>query len=237
MGLLNSIIKNPLGLLGASANLHDGISVIHKFGYNPDIANGSVPETIWSAGGLYPWSAFDSASTLTVVSTNASDTCTLKISGLDENFYMFSETVTLNGTTNVTTARAFKRVYRMSYSDDAVGNITAKIGATTVAQVQAGKNQTLMAVYTVPAGYEAYLFAGDASVNKAHDAQIGFYARLPGESFKIAHMAEVYENSYRYDFVAPLRITEKTDLDVRVDVVENSNTRVTANFDLLLVRL
>jgi hypothetical protein len=237
MGLLNTIINNPFGLLGASGDMYDGLSVIHKFGYNPDIANGSVPETVWSAGGLYPWSAFDSASTLTVASTNASDTGQLKISGLDENFYMFSETVTLNGTSNVTTSRQFKRVYRMSYADDAVGNITAKISTTTVAQIQAGKNQTLMAVYTVPAGYEAYLFTGDTSVNKGHDAQVGFYARLPGESFKIAHMAEVYENSYRYDFPAPLRIAEKTDLDVRVDEVENSGTRVTANFDLLLVRL
>ena len=236
MGLLNDIVRLPHGLLGASAGIYDGLSVIHKFGYNPDIANGSVPETIWSAGGLYPWTAFDSASALTVASTETGDTGTLKISGLDEDFYMFSETITLNGTTDVVTTKQFKRVYRMSYSDDAVGTITAKISATTVAQVDAGKNQTLMAVYTVPAGYDAYLFTGDTSVNKGHDAQIGFYARLPGESFKVAHMAEVYENAYRYDFLAPLRVSEKTDLDVRVETVENSGTRVTANFDLLLVR-
>ena len=57
MGLLNDIVRLPHGLLGASAGIYDGLSVIHKFGYNPDIANGSVPETIWSAGGLYPWTA------------------------------------------------------------------------------------------------------------------------------------------------------------------------------------
>ena len=237
MGLLNSVIKNPLGLLGASANLHDGISVIHKFGYNPDVDNNSEPETIWSTGGLYPWASFDSASTLTIASTNTSDTDTIKISGLDNDFNMFSETITVNGTSNVTTTKQFKRVYRMSYTGNAVGTITAKIGATTVAQIDAGENQTLMAVYTVPAGYEAYVLAGDATVQKNKDCQVAFYARSQDESFRIAHIAELFENSYRYDFPAPLRIAEKTDLDVRVKEVESNNTRVTANFDLLLVRL
>lgn len=236
MGLLNDVIKMPYGLLGVSANQYDGLSVIHKFGFNPDINTNSDPESVWSAGGLYPWSSFDSASVLTIASTDASDSDTLEISGLDSNFNLLTENVTINGTTNVTTNKAFKRVYRMRYLGDAQGDITAKISAVTVAQIDAGKNQTLMAVYTVPAGYEAYILAGDATVQKNKDAQIAFYVREHSKSFAIAHMAEVYENSYRYDFVAPLRIPEKTDLDVRASEVENNNTRVTANFDILLVR-
>ena len=34
-----------------------GHSVVHKFGANFDIDNNSEPETVWTAGGLYPWSA------------------------------------------------------------------------------------------------------------------------------------------------------------------------------------
>ena len=236
MGLLNDVIKMPYGLLGVSANQYDGLSVVHKNGYNSNITNSSVPETVWNNDGLYPWSAFNTASTLSLESTSASDTGSITIDGLDDNYYPFKETITLTGTTAVTTARQFKRVQNITYADDAVGTITASIGDDVVGQVDPGQNRSLMAIYTVPAGYDAYVLTGDASVNKGHDAQIEFYGRPFGQSFMIQHMAEIYENSYRYDFTAPLRMTEKTDLDVRVSSVENSGTRVTANFDLLLVR-
>ena len=31
---------------------------IHKFGHNPALSN-TAYESVWTAGGLYPWSAFD----------------------------------------------------------------------------------------------------------------------------------------------------------------------------------
>ena len=236
MGLLNDVIKMPHGLLGVSANQYDGLSAIHKSGYNPDISNSSVPETVWNAGGLYPWDAFNSSTTLSIVSTNAGDTGVVIITGLDVNYNVVSEALTLTGTTAVTTDKSYKRVQSMVYNDDATGTISASIGDDVVGQVDPGKNRSLMAIYTVPAGYEAYILTGDASVNKNRDAQIEFYGRPFGQSFIIQHTAEIYENSYRYDFTVPLRMPEKTDLDVRVSSVENSGTRVTANFDILLVR-
>lgn len=236
MGLLNDVIKMPHGLLGVAANMFDGISIVHKNGYNPDIDNSSVPQSIWNAGGIYPWDVFNGSTTLSIVSTNAGDTGVVIITGLDVNYHVVSETLTLTGTTAVTTAKSYNRVQSMVYNDDATGTITANVGSDVVCQVDAGQNTSLMAIYTVPAGYDAYILIGDASINKNKDAQIGFYARPFGKSFMVQHMAELYENSYRYDFTAPLYMAEKTDLDVRVTDVENSNTRVTATFDILLVR-
>ena len=218
-----------------------GHSFVHKFGANFDIDNNSEPETVWTFGGLYPWSALSSAQILYCASTSGSDTDALEIYGLDADFNEQIETVQLDGTNPVTTTQEFLRVYRMIYRDSAqnAGVITARVvsgAGTVVADIQTGFAQTLMALFTVPAGHTAYLLCGDLSVQKNKDAQVLFFQRPFGSNFRIAHMAEVYENTYRYDFPIPIPLPEKTDLEVRVDNVETNNTRVTANFDLILVK-
>jgi len=218
-----------------------GHSFVHKFGANFDIDSSSEPETVWTFGGLYPWSALSSAQILYCASTSGSDTDALEIYGLDADFNEQIETVQLDGTNPVTTTQEFSRVYRMIYRDSGpnAGVVTARDVSgegTVVADIQTGFAQTLMALFTVPAGHTAYLLCGDLSVQKNKDAQVLFFQRPFGSNFRIAHMAEVYENTYRYDFPIPIPLPEKTDLEVRVDNVETNNTRVTANFDLILVK-
>ena len=219
-----------------------GHSVLHKFGANFDIDNNSAPETVWSAGGLYPWGALATAQSLYVLSDDVADTEEVEIQGLDASYNAITETVTLNGTTAVQTDVSFLRVYRMLYDHGGTneGTITARTVSgtgTVVAQIDEGFAQTLMAVYTVPAGYTAYIGNIDASVQKNKDAQVQLFVRAaPTQSFRIKHMAEVYESQYRYEFHYPLRVDEKGDIDVRTAEVESNNTRVTANFDVLLVK-
>ncbi len=211
---------------------------VHKFGANFDIDTGSTPETIWTAGGLYPWSAFDDAETLYCLSTSASDTTTLHVEGLDANYELQSETVTLTGTTAVTTANTYKRVFRLAYDADNAGTITARTESATgtiVAQIDVGYAQSLMALYTIPAGYTGFIVAGDMTINAFRDVQLKFFVRQFGKPFRIAHMAET-RGLYRYDFNAPLKITEKSDIDVRIDDVSLSNSRATANFDIVLLK-
>ena len=231
---------NPLAIAKGEVN---GYSVVHKFGANFDIDNNSEPETVWTGGGLYPWSSLATAQTLYVLSESSEDTGTLEIQGLDENYNLQTEELTLTGTTAVTTVNTFLRVYRMIYTDGGAGNagiITARVGSSSgvvVAQIEVGFSQTLMCIYTVPAGYTAYLMAGDFSVQKTKDAQVLLMQRPFGkQNFRIAHMAEVYETTYRYDFPIPLPLPEKTDLEVRADNVETNNTRVTSNFTMVLVK-
>jgi len=61
------------------------------------------------------------------------------------------------------------------------------------------------------------------------------YHRNFNKPFRVAHIAEA-TGHYRYDFHAPLRVTEKTDIDIRIDQVSGNDTRVTANFDLVLIK-
>ena len=213
--------------------------IVHKFGANFDIDQITTPETVWSAGGLYPWSSLATAQTIYCISTSASDTAVLTIEGLDANYNEQIETVTLTGTTAVATSNTFIRVFRMTYEDGAnVGTITARVTSgtgTVVAQIDIGYAQTLMSVYTVPAGYTAYMVTTDCTIDSHKDCQILMYHRLFGKPFRIAHVAEA-TGHYRYDFYAPLRVPEKTDIDIRIDNVSGNDSRVTANFDLVLIK-
>jgi len=213
--------------------------IVHKFGANFDIDQITTPETVWSAGGLYPWSSLATAQTIYCISTSASDTAVLTIEGLDANYNEQIETVTLTGTTAVATSNTFIRVFRMTYEDGAnVGTITARVTSgtgTVVAQIDIGYAQTLMSVYTVPAGYTAFMVTTDCTIDSRKDCQILMYHRLFGKPFRIAHVAEA-TGHYRYDFYAPLRVPEKTDIDIRIDNVSGNDSRVTANFDLVLIK-
>ena len=213
--------------------------IVHKFGANFDIDQATDPESVWTGGGLYPWASLSSAQTIYCVSTSASDTAVLTVEGLDSSYHEISETVTLTGTSAVTTTNQFIRVFRMTYEDGAnLGTITARTvsaSGTIVAQIDIGYAQTLMAVYTVPAGHTGYLVALDSTIDSNKNAQLLMYHRLFGKPFRIAHIAET-SGHYRYDFHAPLRIPEKTDIDIRIDSVSGNDSRVTANFDLVLIK-
>lgn len=212
--------------------------IVHKFGANFDIDQGTDPESVWTGGGVYPWASLSSAQTIYCLSTSASDTTTLTIEGLDANYDEISETVTLTGLTAVTTTNQFLRVFRMAYDATNVGDIEARVtsaSGTIVAQIDAGYAQTLMSIYTVPAGHTGYLVALDATIDGTKTCQMLMYHRLTGKPFRIAHIAET-EGHYRYDFTAPLTVPEKTDIDIRIDNVSGNDARVTANFDIVLIR-
>jgi len=213
--------------------------IVHKFGANFDIDQATDPESVWTGGGLYPWASLSSAQTIYCISTSGSDTAVLSIEGLDANYNELVESVTLTGTSAVTTTNAFLRVFRMTYEDGAnAGDITARTvseSGAIVAQINTGYAQTLMAVYTIPAGFTGYLVALDATIDGTKNCQVLMYHRLFGKPFRIAHIAES-DGHYRYEFVAPLTVPEKTDIDIRVAEVSGNDARVTANFDLVLIR-
>lgn len=212
----------------------------HKFGAVPSMTVNTTG-SVWDIDDtLYPWSSLTSAGTLTVDRASASDADkVITIIGLDANYNQITENVTLTSATGNATTQSFLRVYRAyMYNGSAtnVGNIDIKISSTTIARITAGKGQTLMAIYTVPAGYTAYLTQGVMSVKSGADATGDFFVRYGGETaFRIAHTFEVASAEYFYAFHVPFKIPEKSDIDVRASVRSN-NARVTAAFDFYLIR-
>lgn len=214
-------------------------TALFKYGYNPLIIN--VNETIWDVGGLYSYPSSALAMTATSASAGTDEDVKVTIIGLDANYDEQSEEVTLNGSGTATTTKTFIRVYRAYISGDAapVGNINIANGGTTYARVTAGENQTLMAVYTVPAGHTLYVTQGVATHGTDTTGAymtVRFVARSPGGVFRTATKVDIIGGEILFPFTYPLRIEEKTDLEVRAICSKNQNNAVSATFEGVLVR-
>lgn len=227
--------------INIARGLVKGTSFVHKFGAVPSMSNGTTG-TIWDKNDtLYPWSAWDTASVINVDRASTSDANkTVTVVGLDSNYNQISEDIILTNATNNTSTNIFKRVFRAYVSDGEtnVGAINIQVNSTDVAVIAAGKGQTLMAIYTIPAGYTGLLMQGTASAQAGSDATGDMFIRYFGQSsFRVGHSFEVSGagGQYMYNFAVPVAIPEKSDIDVRV-AVRTNNGRYTAAFDIILIK-
>lgn len=215
----------------------------HKFGAVPAMSQ-NTKGTVWDVNDtLYPWTALDTPAVVNVERNNVADEGhTVTVQGLDADYNFVEDTIVINGADTLGTV-LFKRVNRAFCTAGGAtntGNIDIEAGAaggTTVARITAGKGQTLMAVYTVPAGKTGYLYQGTATVQASADATGDMMVRYFGQdTFRVGHTFEVSGTGgqYLYDFAFPIPIPEKSDIDIRATVRSN-NARLTAAFDILLV--
>ena len=229
-----------------------------KFGYNPLVVNSL--ETVWAQGGLYSY--LSSASTLYISSSSTDDdvgetgATSAKVSGLDANYNEVSVTVDLNGQAGVQLGDASNwiRVNRIEVLSAGSGGANAGVlyvgteatpssGVPTnkYATVAIGDNQTLMALWTVPRGYSAYLYetnvtAACTTSNKLLTCNI--VARPQGGVFNVKDKFGIQVDGgsivQKYNF--PLKFTEKTDIEVRaISDSGTGNVEVSAGLDILYI--
>lgn len=241
---LNMAVSEPFGLLVAKGDV-PGTTGLFKFGFNADVD--AAEETIWDGGGLYSYPA--SALAMTIVSSSASDAAagtgarTVTVVGLNASYVEIAQTITLNGTTAVNIPTALLRVYRAfvvtaGSGNTAAGTLTIANAGTTYAQITLGDNQTLMAVYTVPAGYTLYLTSSNISAGTANANQY-LTARLVqrpfGGVFRDISKLTLHDGTASFDgFIVPLRFPEKTDIEIRA-IGSGTNNSVGGVFSGYLV--
>lgn len=218
---------------------------VHKFGRNTAPANG-IEETVWDGSTIYPWSTtwfLGPAKVFLKSSATGDESKTIFIQGLDTDYNLQSETITLDAadsTVGVESANTYVRLFRMynSGSTPIVGDISAlygSAGGVEVAKILIGQEQTLMCVYTVPAGHTAYLLKYDfsGSANAAIASRLLFCE--PNGVFRVQHSGAVYGGHYMYEFQVPLPVPEKTDIDMRL-TASTGGAVLSANFDLFIVK-
>lgn len=228
--------------LNIARGLVKGVSHVHKFGAAPEMSNGTTG-SVWDVSEtLYPWSAFNSGASVLTIDCASTDEVggQVSIQGLDANYELQTEVVDLTTQNGNTTENTFIRVFRAYYIDQTAltntGNINIKVGVTTVARITAGKGQTLMAIYTVPAGHTAYLQKGSCGTVSTDSVSGDMMVRYFGQNnFRIGHAFET-TGQYTYDFPVPLAIPEKSDIDVRISLIVGNNIRVSAAFDMILIK-
>ena len=228
-----------------------GHSILDKFGRNADIDSGA-PEDVWDGGG--DWVAPTAARIHNIVSTSALDAVansgarTVRVYGLDAAWNHQEETVNMAGVAGVLTVNTYTMIYRMKTltgGTDAgnVGVISAiaQVDGTTTAQISAGQNQTLMAVYMVPAGKTGYITSMGAALNRAGsaNADVELWAKPFGGVWTIKHITGVDKqgtNAFHHIFTLPMRddFVEKTLIKIRAGATAN-NTDISAHFDMILV--
>lgn len=257
MSVSTSITKNgrvePFDLQVSRNQIYDH-KVIFKFGFNPDI-NG-IEETIWDSGGIY---AYPSAATVMKVSSSSTnDTAagtgarTIVVEGLDGDYNEVEEIVTLNGQTAVNTTTSFLRVNRAyvltagsggTAAGDiyvGVGTVTAGVPATIYAHITLGDNQTLMAIWTVPAGYTGYFDHFNVATGTTNPNQyVGMRViqRNLGGVFRTLIKQTIGAGSGVADFVLkyPIEVQEKTDIEMRASS-SGSNNLVSADFSVVYIK-
>ena len=219
----------------------NGYSSEHKFGAVPAMSQNQTG-TIWDVDDTaYPWSSWSTAGTVDIPAVNASDDGKkITIVGLDADYNAQSEEITVSSSGAVTSTNSYVRLFRAYVSEGIsnVGVINVQKSSVTVLRINANKGQTLMAIYTVPSGYTAYLIQGTATCQGNADATGDMYVRYFGETaFRIGHSFEFSGagGQYMYKFAVPRVIPEKSDIDVRASVRSN-NARLTSAFDMILVQ-
>ena len=209
-----------------------------KFGYNPLI--NETEETIWEAGGIYVYPS--SALTLTATSSaGATDSAVaITVQGLDADYNEISENIVLSGAGTATTTQSFFRVYRafVTGSKALTGTVSFANGGTTYATINSD-NQTLMSLWTVPAGYTAYLMQTDVTVMTEANNKFGtvrLVTRAPGGVFRTQDLFAAQNTDIVREYAIPLPIAEKTDIEFRaVGSSANALLHVSATFELVYI--
>ena len=224
-----------------------GYSSFSVFGYNPDLDQ--TEESVWPDGGVVPHPT--SESQLTIVSTDVNDdgdpastgARTVYIEGVDEDYEIVSETITMNGTTGVTTTNSYLYVNQfyvvtVGSTGSNEGEITAKVGATLYDMIAVGYNNRTTAHYCVPAGYTAYLLEGifTAGQDSGSTGVTGYLKQHgPDGILRVGAVSAINNGSVKYDFANPYQVPEKNCIGASAIGSANNNL-VSAYFNLLLVQ-
>ena len=202
------------------------------FGYSAGIGDTSTPQTIWEGANNATQNnyVFPTVSApLVLVSTSASDVGIVFVGGLDINFNIVSEYITLTGTTPVTTVNSYFRVNTLYYTNGVnVGTIKATQGSTTIyGYINPGVGQSQSAVYTVPNGYTFYEQAIQANSTLANQAVLfqeqrnyNIVSTRTLNGYSITHNANTIDYGispfstgfFNIPFNCPFPLTQGTDL-------------------------
>jgi hypothetical protein len=235
----------------------DGSSSVNKFGENKN-APKDIHSDIWDggavAGGHY---VFPATATITHIrqATDQAGTdggATIELQGLDANWELVIQTADLDAvdtTVEVVLTTPLIRVFRKKVLANVVLSADVWSGATGMAAltaksiITAGKNQTLMAIYTVPAGKTAYMssyyYSVVNSTNKTPTStEFAVWAadRAAGYEFQLKHEVAIPLNGpgNQHYFNPPLKFTEKTDIRMSAEPIDEAGY-VHAGFDLVLI--
>lgn len=218
-----------------------GMKWVNVFGCNDSVTTTEVE--IWDGATAYNY--LNAASILQISSASANDTAAgtgarvLTIYGLDGSYNEISESIVLNGTTNVPTVNSYLRVHRMEVtSAGSVGHnqgiISAKVSTTAYAQIVVGHNKTCQGLYTIPAGKTGYLYTVQFNTGVNSDLETTIKTRQFGKVFLSNAEQFIYANTGKLEAVCPFPLPEKTDVAMTA-LTSGGTKKINGYVGLLLI--
>ena len=241
-------------MLSIPAGDIEGHSSVNKFGASSSVADG-VNEEIWDGATAYTWPTTASIThARTTVDSATTQGMVVEIQGLDTDYVLTVQDVTLDATdstTEVALTTALRRVFRKKVKDSSVTDQLIQTGptgfATINSQIGIGNNQTLMALYTVPAGKTAYITKYYSSIigEAGPPATIPDYVlfrlwnrdNVNGYAPQLKHeigATMVGNSTPSHKFEPYSKVTEKTDIWLEA-TPDGDDAYVSAGFDMILV--
>ncbi|MDX1410269.1 MAG: hypothetical protein R3330_19095, partial [Saprospiraceae bacterium] len=229
-------------------------SMIHQNvrGLNRDIDT-AADEDLWEAPTAL-WVPPTVVRTHDIKSTSTNDTNssgtgarTVYIEGLDASYAVQSETVALNGTSNVATANDYTMIHFMRVATVGSGGAnagtitaTAQTDATVTAQIGIGNNQSLMAIFMVPTSQNAYLTRVWANIAQSSggNAEVQLWARDGGISTEpwrlhtVLGLVSAGGGGFNYRVDPPIKFTTQHIVKLRASASAD-NTTVCGGFELI----
>ena len=184
------------------------------FGYNSTVGTSYIP--MWENNTAYTYPT--QPLTMTVTSNVADNGVQVRIIGLDGDYNVITEVVTL--AVSVATTQQFFRINDVvTISGNAANDITVSNGGITYAKVRGGDGKNQASIYTVPAGHSLYLVRIDAFCATAaqNNRQIYFrnLACLPsGVKLRVAETS--FLEIMHIQRQVPFRYNEKTDIEFQL---------------------
>jgi len=199
--------------LSVARGLVRNASVRNIFGFNSSLGASYIP--LWENNTVYTYPTANTAMGMT--SDDGTDSCTVRVVGLDSNYEIISENVTVDGTANTVLSNEFFRINDLITiaGNTANGTITLTGGSTVYGQINPGIGKNQASIFTVPAGHSFHLNRIDAfSATAALNNRILFFrnrAVTPaGVEFNVAETSFLEQmNIQRY---YPFAYSEKTDI-------------------------
>jgi hypothetical protein len=206
--------------------------------------------TVWDGDGLYPWTTFTGSGAHIFVASATDDAkmrgVAITIEGLDSNYNLISEVVTMDASDTTTVQETTQNFYRIvaatvtGTNTNSIPNdydITFKYGSsggTTVAKILATYGTTQSCTYTVPAGYQGFILGVNGSSGESDEITTMIWKRPFNGAWHQIKTFKFVSGTFEHNMRTPLVFDEKTDIEVRAYALVESS-RIGTEFQLLLV--
>lgn len=201
-----------------------GATVQNIFGYNTTVNNAFIP--LWEKATAYVYPTQGLSMTVTTDSTE-DDGKAVRIVGLDENYDQISEDVEVNSVSPNSTTNLFFRINSVVLITGGINETTIDIENNSVVYggIRPEHGVSQATIYTVPRGYEFYLYRIDAFSNDSTAAKPAIFRNCTknenDQTYIVARTT--FYNQMNIQRRLPFRYGEKSDIEFQLRTITGTH--------------